>query len=143
MTDARNAFLVIGAAMSAAAALLHVGCIIFGAGWYRFFGAGERMAQMASAGSWYPAVITACIATVLCIWSVYALSGAGIITKLPLLRVALCAVTGIYLLRAIAALPLVLLALGRSTPFWWWSSAICLVIGLTHLIGLRQVWDRL
>ena len=143
MDDTRNFFLMIGAAMSAVAAFLHVGCIIFGAEWYRFFGAGERMAQMASAGSWYPAVITAFIAAVLCTWSLYALSGAGVIPKLPLLRVALCAITGIYLLRGVAALPLAFLALGRSTPFWWWSSAICLVIGLTHLIGLRQVWDRL
>ncbi|MGQ4584278.1 hypothetical protein [Lysobacter sp. F60174L2] len=36
--------------LNAIAALLHVGCIIFGASWYRFFGAGERMAQLASAG---------------------------------------------------------------------------------------------
>jgi hypothetical protein len=143
MDDTRNFFLVIGAAMSAVAALLHIGCIIFGAAWYRFFGAGERMAQMASAGSWYPAIVTSFIAAMLFTWSLYALSGAGVIPKLPLLRLALCAITGIYLLRGVAVLPLVFLALGRSTAFWWWSSAICLVIGLTHLIGLRQVWERL
>ena len=143
MNDAPNAFLVIGAAMSAVAALGHVGCIIFGASWYRFFGAGERMAQLASAGSWYPAVVTSFIAAMLFAWSLYALSGAGVIPELPLVRVALCAITGIYLLRGIAVLPLVFLSLGRSTAFWWWSSAICLVIGLTHLVGLRQVWERL
>jgi hypothetical protein len=132
-----------GAVMSAVAALLHVGCIIFGASWYRFFGAGERMAQLASAGSWYPAIVTSFIASMLVAWSLYALSGAGVIPRLPLLRLALCAITTIYLLRGFAALPLVFFALGRTTPFWWWSSAICLVIGLTHLVGLRQVWDRL
>ena len=30
---------------------VHVGCIVFGAPWYRFFGAGEKMAQMADAGN--------------------------------------------------------------------------------------------
>jgi len=143
MDDTRNLLLVIGAAMSAVAALLHAGCIIFGASWYRFFGAGERMAQMASAGSWYPTVVTSFIAAMLFAWSLYALSGAGVLPKLPLLRAALCAITAIYLLRGVAVLPLVFFSLGRSTAFWWWSSAICLVIGLTHLVGLKQVWERL
>jgi hypothetical protein len=143
MDDTRNLFLVIGAAMSAIAALLHVGCIIFGAAWYRFFGAGERMAQLASVGSWYPTIVTSVIAAMLFAWSLCALSGAGVIPKLPLVRMALCAITAIYLLRGVAVLPLMFLSLGRSTAFWLWSSAICLVIGLTHLVGLRQVWERL
>ena len=62
MEDTRNAFLIAGALLSALAAALHVGCIVFGAPWYRFFGAGERMAQMAIAGNWYPTVVTAVIA---------------------------------------------------------------------------------
>ena len=36
---------------SAIAALAHLGCIIFGGDWYRFFGAGEQMARMAEAGN--------------------------------------------------------------------------------------------
>lgn len=141
MEHSRNAFLVAGALVSALAAALHVGCIVFGAPWYRFFGAGERMAQMAIAGSWYPAVVTAAIACVLAAWSLYALSGAAVIPALPLLRPALCVITAIYLLRGLAILPLA--AVGKGTPFWWWSSAICLGIGLIHLIGLGQVWANL
>jgi len=45
MQGYRNTFLMIGAALSGLAALLHVGCILFGAPWYRFFGAGEKMAR--------------------------------------------------------------------------------------------------
>jgi len=141
LEDTRNAFLIAGAMLSALAAALHVGCIVFGATWYRFFGAGERMAQMAIAGSWRPAAITAAIASVLAVWSLYALSGAGVIRALPLLRPTLCAITAVYLLRGLVILPLV--ALGRSTPFWWWSSAICLFIGAVHVAGLSQVWARL
>ncbi len=51
------------------------------------------MAQLASAGHWYPTVVTLAVATVLSAWALYALSGAGVISKLPLLRVALCAIT--------------------------------------------------
>ena len=141
MEDTRNAFLIAGALLSALAAALHVGCIVFGAPWYRFFGAGERMAQMAIAGNWYPTVVTGAIALALAMWSLYALSGAGVIRALPLLRLALCGITAIYLLRGLVIVPLVVL--GKSTPFWWWSSMICLLIGSVHLAGLSQVWARL
>jgi len=141
LEESRNVFLIAGALMSALAAALHIGCIVFGAPWYRFFGAGERMAQMAIAGSWYPAIVTAAIASVLAAWSLYALSGAAVIRALPLLRPALCIITGIYLLRGLVILPLAVV--GKATPFWWWSSAICLFIGAVHLVGLLQVWPRL
>jgi hypothetical protein len=140
---APNRFLFAGAALSALAALLHLGCIAFGAPWYRFFGAGEQMAQLAIAGSWYPVGITLVIAGVLGGWSLYALSGAGVVRRLPLLRTVLCAITAVYLLRGTLALPFVDLLPGRSASFWWWSSAVCLGIGLVHLVGLRQAWPRL
>ena len=143
MSGTPNHFLIAGATLSAFAAILHLGCIVFGASWYRFFGAGEQMAQMADAGRWYPIVVTIAIALVLATWSLYALSGAGVVGRLPFLQVVLCLITGVYLLRGLAVLPLVALGLGRSTTFWWWSSAICLIIGAVHLVGLRQVWSRL
>lgn len=130
--------------MSALAALLHVGCIIFGAPWYRFFGAGERMVQLASAGSWYPAVVTSVIAAVLATWSLYTLSGGGFAPRLPFSRLVLCLITAVYLLRGVAVLPLVtLLPMGRSSSFWWWSSAVSFIIGVVHFVGLMQVWPRL
>ncbi len=143
MRDNQNIFLIIGAALSALAALLHAGCILFGASWYRFFGAGERMARMAAAGHWYPTVITSVIVVILSCWSVYALSGAGVICRLPLLRPVLCIVTGIYMLRAVAFAPFHRYFPGNSAAFWLLSSAICFVIGLVHLVGLWQAWARL
>ncbi len=102
MEESRNAFLIAGALMSALAAALHLGCIVFGAPWYRFFGAGERMAQMATAGHWYPTVITVVIAAVLAAWSLYALSGAGVIRARFRSCGPFCAcITGIYLLRGL------------------------------------------
>lgn len=139
-----NPFLLASAAPSAIAALLHVGCIIFGPSWYRFFGAGERLAQLAAAGSSVPTVMTAGIATVLSLWAAYALSGAGVIARLPLIRVALCAIAGIYLVRGAAGLVFAAVAPGeRSVAFWVWSSLICLGIGALYLVGTRQVWAAL
>lgn len=92
-----NIYLVVAAILSAMAAVLHVGCIIFGAFWYRFFGAGEQMAVLAEQGSSTPTIITSVIVLVLSIWSAYAFSAAGVIRKLPLLRTALVIITFIYL----------------------------------------------
>lgn len=82
---------------SAIAALAHLGCIVFGGDWYRFFGAGEQMAQMAENGDWYPAAVTSGLVAILTIWSLYAFSGAGLIRRLPLLRSALSLIAGVFL----------------------------------------------
>lgn len=139
-----NPWLIAAAALSGTAALMHVGCIIFGAPWYRFFGAGEKMARMAEAGSPVPGLVTAGIAAMLALWAAYALSGAGVLPRLPLLRVALCAITAVYLLRGAAGLVLAAVAPGeRSVEFWCWSSLICLAIATVHIVGLRKAWPSL
>lgn len=135
-----NLALLMAAALSAIAALLHVGIIVGGAPWYRFFGAGESMARADAAGRRYPAVVTAMIALVLATWSAYALAGAGVIAPLPLLKPALVVITAVYLLRGFAVLPLLLFARPKATPFLVWSSLICIGFGAVHLAGLAQVW---
>jgi hypothetical protein len=138
-----NPCLLVGAVLSALAALLHLGVIAGGAPWYRFFGAGKRFVAAAAVGRRWQDVVTLCIATVLALWSAYALSGAGIIGPLPMLRTTLVAITTVYMVRALAPLPLLLLAPGRMTPFLAWSSLVCLGYGAVHLCGLLQVWPQL
>lgn len=138
-----NIPLLVGAGLSAIAALLHI-CIIFGGpAWYRFFGAGERMAAGAAAGHLYPALVTLLIACMLGVWAAYALSGAGVLQPLPLLALALPAITAVYLLRGLVVVALFVFDRRRLTAFWVWSSAICLVYGVVHLVGVVQVWERL
>jgi hypothetical protein len=138
-----NVLLLLGAISSAIAAIAHIGCIVFGASWYRFFGAGEQMAMWAEQGNIRSSVITFFIISVLSTWSVYALSGAGIISKVPLLRLGLSVITGIYLLRGIAGFLLISHPIGRSPEFWFWSSCICFTIGVIHLLGLKSSWSEL
>ncbi|BBN57220.1 hypothetical protein TRE132_53450 [Pseudomonas chlororaphis subsp. aurantiaca] len=142
MTNGYNMALVIGAGLSLLAALMHVGVIMVGPSWYRLFGAGERFVRAAQAGRWFPAVVTAGIALVLAAWAAYALSAAGVIAPLPLLRPALIAITQVYLLRGLLG-PVALAGTGRSRRFIFVSSTICLVYGLVHLFGLVQVWGSL
>lgn len=138
-----NLALMIGGTLSALAAAAHLGCIFFGAPWYRFLGAGEPMVRLVEAGSTYPAKITALITAVLLVWSAYAFSGAGLLPKLPLLRPILCAITLVYLLRGFLFFPLMPRFPGNSLTFWLVSAAICATIGVAHAIGLRQVWQQI
>jgi hypothetical protein len=138
-----NIYLIIAATLSAIAAILHVGCIIFGASWYRFMGAGEQMASLAEQKSLAPTLITSVIALILFIWSAYALSAAAIIRKLPLLRTAMVIITSIYLLRGVAGLFLIKSPGENSPEFWLWSSMICMVYGIFYFLGLKKSWALL
>lgn len=143
MASSTNKLLMVGAVLSGLAALVHLACLVLGAPLFRLLGAGEQMAQLHLAGHWYPTIVTLVIASVLAGWSVYALSGAGVIRKLPFRRTALCAITAIYLVRGVAFVPVMAYFPRNSRTFWAVSSSICLVIGLVHLVGLRQSWARL
>ncbi len=134
-----NLWLIAAGSMSATAALAHLAVILGGPDWYRFFGAGERMARAAERGQPSAVLITIGIAAVLAIWSAYAFSGAGVIPRLPLLRLGLVTITTIYLVRGLWIIPGLPL-LGRSPEFVLVSSAIVLVIGITHAIGVWIAW---
>jgi len=135
--------LALGAALSAAAAIAHLVCIAVGPAAYRFMGAGEKMARAVEAGKIQPTIVTLAISSVLLAWAAYALSGAGLITRLPLTKEVLLAITVVYLARAIA-FPLLRLAFPEnSTTFWLVSSGICLLIGLLHTYGLATRWSAL
>jgi len=140
----RNPWLIAGGWLSIAAALLHIACIFGGPDWYRFFGAGEGIARAAERGMWTPHLMTLGIATVLMIWAAYALSGAGLIRRLPLLRTGLVVISAIYLLRgAMVFMPATFNRPDLSPDFMLWSSLIVLVYGLIHAIGTWTAWPHL
>jgi len=134
-----NRWLVAAGVLDGVAALLHLGCIVGGPTWYRFFGAGDAMVAMAERGMMRPTLITLTIATILAVWGAYAFSGAGLLPRLPLLRPALFAIAAIFLARA-AALPLLFSVMpDRSSAFLWTSSAIVLAFGIVHAVGLATL----
>ena len=143
MASPGSLWLLAGGWLSVIAALLHVGCIIGGPDWYRFFGAGEAMAQAAERGEWMPHVVTLGIAVMLLIWAAYAYSGAGRLRRLPLLRTGLIVISVIYLVRGLSIFPLALLRPQFVDAFAVWSSLIVLVYGLAYAIGTWRAWPSL
>lgn len=140
MRSGKNIFLILGAIFSAFAAIAHLACIVFGGDWYRFFGAGEQMAVLSEQGHWYPTAMTSVIVLLLFTWSLYALSGARVIMRLPLLRLGLCIISSIYLLRGIAFVGIMPMFPDNSLTFWLVSSSICLSIGFCYAVGTYQAW---
>lgn len=144
-------FLLLGGLTTAGVSLLHIGIILGGPAWYRFFGAGERMARLAARGAIYPTVVTAAIATILGVWALYALSGAGVIRQLPFLRLVLSVIAAVFLTRGLLGIPVVLFVehpyaqeLRARMTFMVVSSAICLLLGFCYAAGAagRLLGDR-
>jgi hypothetical protein len=136
-----------GALLTGAASLLHVAIIFGGPDWYRFFGAGERMARLAARGSFYPTIVTAAIAAVLAVWTLYALSGAGAIRPLPFLRPGLVLIAAVFLARGVLGIPMVLFTNGpyanelkERMTFMAVTSAVCIAVGLCYAAGAARVW---
>lgn len=143
MHSATNKYLLVAAIFCVAAALAHLGCIVFGADWYRFFGAGEQMARMAEQGLWYPTMVTLLIVLVLMVWALYGLSGAGVIKRLPLTKLALVLITSVFLIRSVSFVGLMPMFPESSLTFWLVSSGICFIIGGLFAVGSWQQWSAL
>lgn len=139
----RNGWLVAAGLLSAAASLLHVATIVGGPDWYRFFGAGEEMARAAERGSVMPGLVTAGIAAILGVWALYAFSAAGLVRRLPFIRTALILITGVYMLRALALVPLLALKPQLVDTFAIVSSLIVLCYGVTYAVGTWRAWSSL
>lgn len=140
--------LIIAGTFSFLAAALHIGVVLGGSNWYRFFGAGESMVLMAEKGSLKPMVITLGIATIFIVWGAYAWSAAGFLPGMPFIKSSLTAITAIYLIRGLGGLvsPFITnhpIIKQNSIAFWVWSSSICLITGVFHLIGIIVIWPTI
>jgi len=139
-------WLILGGSLSIAIALLHIAIIFGGAPAYRYFGAGEEMAELAAAGSVLPALLTLILAVIFTLWGLYAFSGAGLIRHLPLLRPGLAVIAGIYTLRGIGFVPQVFWMIASPqavAPQEITFSLASLFVGIVYLVGTISNWERL
>jgi hypothetical protein len=101
------------------------------------------MAKMAENGQWYPTLVTSIIVLVLSLWSLYGLSGAKIIFRLPLLKLGLIVISLVYLVRGVAFFAIVPMFPENSFTFWLVSSGICLTMGILYSVGIFQSLKKL
>ena len=135
-----RSLLLVAAACSAAVALLHVSIAVFGPAWYRWFGAPSLAARIEEGAALVPVLLTVAVAAVFVVWACYALSGAGAIRRLPLLRAALYTIAAIYLLRGIQVVPeIVAVARGAIPVRFAVFSAFSALAGIVYLWGVLSI----
>lgn len=141
--------LKLGSVVCFIVSVLHVAIIFGGPDWYRFFGAGEGMAQLAEQGSRLPAIVTAMIALLLCLVGIYGLSGAKVLPRLPLLKVVLWLISLAFLARGLFGIPLVVFVddpylkeLESRMIFMVITSFISICIGICYLCGVTKIWSE-
>ena len=103
--------------------------------WYRCFGA-EELAQLHKQGSPFTVLVTVGLTLMFAAWGAYALSGAGVLGRLPLLRIMLIVIGAIYILRSLMLPSELVKAIisGQSFRFVLFSAS-SLVAGLLYLVG--------
>ncbi len=140
---AKNYLLLAGVAASCGAAL-HIAIIFGGPDWYAFFGAPRGLVEMARAGNIRAPISCLIIAAFLALLAAYAFSGAGIIRRLPFLRLGLATIAAVLILRGALFIPLILWRPGtlsgicdcRSVDaFIIATSALCLAMGVGYALG--------
>jgi hypothetical protein len=139
----RGGLLLAAAVASFGLVLLHLGVIVGGAPAYAYFLAGQDMVRLAEARSFIPTFVTGAIAAVFAVFGTYALAGAGYYT-LPATRILVAAIGCIYTLRGVLIVPEILMVqhLDRP-PRGLVFTAISLVIGVIHLVGVARRWRLL
>ena len=139
-----NYLLILAGLLSFGAAIFQVAIGIVPE-WSAYWGAGDELVSN-------PALLLGAslvVALLFVVAGLYALSGAGLLRQLPLLRTGLIVVGIICTLRGIAFVLLLLTMLGilpSQGPILttaWQPSFVFLLIGLTYLFGLAYGWRSL
>ena len=129
---------------AAAGAELHIAILFGGPDWYAFFGAPAGLDEMAQSGNVRAPISCLVIASFLALLAPYAFSGAGVIRRLPFLRLGLASIAAVLILRGVLFIPLVVWrprALSgvcdcRSVDaFIIVTSALCLAMGVGYALG--------
>ncbi|MGN6111859.1 MAG: hypothetical protein ACTHOC_02425 [Luteimonas sp.] len=137
-------YLLLAGTAAAAGAALHVAILFGGPDWYAFFGAPAGLVDMARAGNPRAPISCLVIASFLAVVSAYAFSGAGLVRRLPFLRVGLGAIAAVLILRGALFIPLIVwrpVALsgicdcGSVDAFIVVTSALCLAMGVGYALG--------
>ena len=136
-----NAGLLLGAGIAAMGALIHVAIVIGGPDWYAFFQAPPAIVDSARRGTWVAPAVTLLIAAVMALCAIYALSGASLISPLPLQRIVLAGVALVCILRALATIALAVIKPELLTGFEVIASLIFLTMGIAYAVGLYSIWN--
>jgi len=126
--------LTIGGGANLAIAAAHAVGLIWAWSMFRAVGIEEDMRLLARDGAALPYLLTLVTAGAFAVFGLYALSGAGVLRRLPLLRTVLVVITVVYLYRATWAIG----AIGDGDAAQVAFAAAALLIGGCYAYGLAR-----
>jgi hypothetical protein len=142
--NASSRWLTVAAVLCFVISLLHGAMIFMGPDAYAYFGA-PQLGRAEAAGSPVPDLMTAGLVLIFGAFGAYALSGAGRVRRLPLLRVGLAAIGAVFTLRGLFLfVELAGLATGAPIPpRMAVFSLVSLITGIAFLAGTLPRWRAL
>ena len=135
ITKTEKLLLRIGANLHFAVAVGHLACLFFLEYAFRAYGIEDVMMQLCGGHVWMLYAFTVMLAVGLAIAGLYALSAAGDIRRLPLLRLVIWLVVVVYFLRAVIG------AYAVCVDFSWLQfnpSLVPAIIACCYLPGLKR-----
>jgi putative oxidoreductase len=134
----KNALLLGGAYFSLAFAAFQISGIFWPSHAIKYFGGPAELSEARPVLYAFLCIVVAAIAA---IFGLYAMSGAGRIRRLPLLRTVITATTAIYILRGFLLIPQIPLAVKHPSLIRFaLFSMVSLCVGLIHLAGLFKLF---
>ncbi|WP_108821034.1 hypothetical protein [Dysgonomonas sp. Marseille-P4361] len=121
-------------------AIAHVVGLFWAQEMYDYTGVGENMQRNAEIHPLLPTAMTVFVAIFFLIFGLYGLSAAGIVKKLPFLKLGVFTIAAIYLVRGIVGS---VINIGFESSFIWYHllfSLCALGIGVLYLLGGLQIW---
>ena len=124
-------------------ALLHFLAIFGGYSWYEFLMAPPFLLESVKAGTWLAPMSGILVSILMIIAGFYALSGANIIFKMPLLKPALIILSILFTVRGMIIFHLMWWKPEVIDAFRIISSGIFLISGIAYTIGTYLRWNRI
>ncbi|WP_269533765.1 hypothetical protein [Chitinimonas sp. BJYL2] len=131
----RFSFLV-GAGIAFFGALIHSIAPVIGPDWYAFLHAPKWVVTSAQNGTWHAPIGTAVVGTLMFACGIYALSGLGVIKRIPLTTPALWTISSICLLRGGIIFPLLIKVPEKLSGFDIVASLVWFAAGLSFFLGI-------
>ena len=127
--------LVLAALISVGTAIAHMSCIFFGPECFSAQMAPPQIIESARNGTWLAPVGTIFVSAIFLVVGLYALSGAGIIRKLPLLAIGIYTIATLCIIRGVLPLQLWMRHPDKVNSVVFYTGIIWLVTGLLFLFG--------
>jgi hypothetical protein len=135
-------FLVLAALIAIGNAVAHMSCIYIGPDCYAAQLAPPQLIESAKSGTYLAPVSAIVISVIFVIWGLFALSAAGIIRKLPLLKFAIYAISTLCIIRGILPLQQWLRHPEKVSDAAFYYGIAWLITGLLFLLGYRMIGNQ-